>query len=408
MPATSNHNPHTSKETHTMTDTTRTLPCTTRDMVAVMRDQADILGHITFYMLPSVKLPYLASTDAWRAAGLPTQVIARPPSADATFKDSCRALETRRHLGQALEIRVAQVTDNTRQVVFQITWQVILADQQTAEYPKALRITLDKRTESIDHQVLGNGTHQQFTGPDGEPIVLPDPTRLAAQVRAEFTEHRHDMPMETFRRMVKETLKACQATSLRSSGGVSFVPAANRDLLKTLGEVVMDLTGQKAEWVRIPVAGDTDIKRMVREHFIANCSEELDAQITRIRQLRANTNADCTIGTRAINAVIRETQRLARLKAAYQQALSDELGELDLRMQVLQAQVGGLVGCARPGAAVIDHHDTTTPGHPGPETVPPQQEAPPKEGPEVPVTATAPPVRGRANLGTLFGFDVAA
>lgn len=353
----------TNPEDHTMHHATSNLPSTTREMVAVMRDDAEILGHIAFYMLPSVPLPYLRVTSAWKDAGLPQHLISRTPSAEACFKNACRALETRRHLGQDVEIRVAMVADNDREVVFQITWQIILTGQQTAEYPKALRLSLHRQTESIDHQILGSGTTSAYTNDAGEPLVLPNPTALAAQVREQFTRTRYDMPVETFRRMVRETLRFAQATNLRTSGGIFFVPAEHRDTLRTLGEVVTALTNNKAEWARIPVANESGVRQMVRDHFIANCTQELDDQITRIRDLRATADGP---GTRAINAVIRETRRLARLKASYEKVLNDELGELEVRMQILQSQAAGLATMARPGAAVIqaDPQPDTTPTAP--------------------------------------------
>ncbi len=324
----------------------------TERFVAVESDElAGVMGHLVFSTVPDAPLPHERMKAAWKAEGLDPGLLPRKPSAIATFQAAVRALETRRAESEArLEIAVGQVMHNEQEVVSQVTYLVRDKGHKVIEHRKALRLTLDRATEAIHAEALAGASEAVFDT-EGNEITLPDPLGLAGRVRAQFRTQRHSVSGARLRAAMRACLASLSAESLRPSGGVYFVPKRGKATLGSLQRVLRTLTGSHGEMHLIPLMDTADARELVREHFVGNTTQVVNAEVQRLRALLAARAQGAELKEREVEAAVNERRRIAQLKAEYQVILREELAELDEGLNVLDAQIARLITPAGQEAA---------------------------------------------------------
>lgn len=288
-------------------------------LVALTAEIEQVIGHLVFYSVPDAHVPHALLRAEWIGRGLPAALLPRAPGALSTFQGAARALEQG-------DLRVDEVLRTPAECVMQVTRVLRDAERRAIEHRRILRLTLARREELI--------RTERFDADEGAG-------RLAARVRSLFAARRHCLPGGALRDLIRRQLAALGATAVRASGGVYFCPRAGRDALARMADALAALA-PGGEFHRIPLADDAEQRAMVRRHFVANCTAALDGEIRRLRALVGAGG----VGEAQLAAGYAERRRLAALKREYAALLADELGELEVRMGVLDAQLGDLAGRA--------------------------------------------------------------
>jgi hypothetical protein len=307
------------------------------DLVAVSEEIDQVLGHLVFYSLPEGYLDHEGLSAAWVGQQLPAELLPREPSFEGVFQRACRSVETRR-AAHRVEVKVSEVARSEEEIVFQVNFLVRLPGRRIVEHPKALRLTLKRKTRII--AAVGLGDDAPLLDSDGSEVALPDSGEIVRRVRAHYRDHQGQIHTDTLRRMVREALRKAHAQPVRESGGVWFVPRRHRSVVTGIGEVFSQVAGKGAEWHRIPLANDVAQRAMVRRHLVSNCEKVVARQIALARQ--ALSSREGMEETR-LAQIMAEQRRVRQIASEYRALLEDELLEVDAQMEILSAQVERLV-----------------------------------------------------------------
>jgi Mg2+ and Co2+ transporter CorA len=138
---------------------TPTTPSSMEGLIAVSGDRKDltgVIGFLTWFSIPdeSVKLGRLRSKLGIH--GLPTSLAPKDTKAINTFKRAMREQDGRhRENGRIRENVVKPVLENATECVYQISSTVRDLEERVIDFPKALRVIFDKRTDTMRFNPLG-------------------------------------------------------------------------------------------------------------------------------------------------------------------------------------------------------------------------------------------------------------
>lgn len=292
-----------------------------RDMEAIT------VGDVFFYSVPDQHVTAAKARKLFRDLGLDEAFLPAARKAVDVFEEACRKQESRRVNGNKTEVKVDKVLENSDQSVYQVTRLVRNLEDELIDHPKAMRVRFMKKR-----------TDDQIVVDELDPETYESLKALEAGIREHFTAHASQLPGQKIRNTIRNYVEALGATNVRSSGGVYFLQKKHRQTLKNLRAFLFGLYGEEyAEFHLIPLADTASQREMLRKHFVANTMREIDETIQRYAERLKNTGRkvrkDMVAQARA------DRQRIKELVAEYQDLLQDELGDLELKLPVLDQQI---------------------------------------------------------------------
>src|SRR5688500_5524907 len=128
-----------------------TTPETMKGMVAVSGAKGvKILGYLTWFSVPDEAVPLRRLKQQLAVHGLPPSLAPKDTKGIDTFKRAMREQEGRtRTNGHVVETTVAQVVETSEDCVYQVSTLTRDLDERVVDYPRAMRVIFDKRTEEL-------------------------------------------------------------------------------------------------------------------------------------------------------------------------------------------------------------------------------------------------------------------
>lgn len=311
-------------------------------MVAVSDDfKGKPLGRLVWFSIPDESVGLRALKKALAVHGLPLSLAPKDTKAINTFKRAMREQEGRHHNGVIVETTVAQVSETPEDCIYQISRLVRDLDEQVVEYPKAMRVIFDKRTEEIHFNPLGGIPRTELL-PMMESITdyyeKNGSKVTGSKVRAVVRNYLRSEPDE------QRNIDGLSGENLRGrSGGIYFIPAEHIDKLQAMSETLTELYEGKAYLHAVPLADSASERELVRRHHVANARQEMKEAMAEVKGLLA---ADRERAPRS-DVVANQWSRfraIQRRASSYAELLKDEQEEIADMGEILRKQLDKLIG----------------------------------------------------------------
>jgi hypothetical protein len=312
-------------------------------LVAVSGKGIKPLGYLTWFSVPDESVGLRKLKQSLAVHGLPPSLAPSDTKAINTFKRAMREQEGRHHTdaGVITETTVAQVAETPEDCVYQISRLVRDLDERVVEYPKAMRVIFDKRTEEIHFNPLGGiprtellpmmESIQDFYDKNGSKVT-------GAKVRGVVRNYLRNEPDE------QRHLEGLSGENLRGkSGGIYFIPAKHVDQLQALSEALTELYEGRAYLHAVPLADGASEREIVRRHHVTNARQEMKEAMAEVKGLLSADRERAPRSDVVANqwARFRAIQRRA---SAYADLLKDEQEEIGEMGAILKKQLDNLIG----------------------------------------------------------------
>lgn len=299
------------------------------------------LGYLTWFSVPDESVGLRKLKMALAAHGLPPSLAPSDTKAINTFKRAMREQEGRHVNGSITETTVAQVKETPDDCVYQISRLVRDLDENVVEYPKAMRVIFNKRTEEIHFNLLGGVDRrevlpmmesiQDFYDKNGSKVT-------GAKVRGIVRNYLRSEPDE------QRNQEGLSGENLRGkSGGIYFIPAKNVDQLTALSEALTELYEGRAYLHAVPLADGASEREIIRRHHVTNARQEMKEAMAEVKGL---LSADRERAPRS-DVVANQWARfraLQRRASQYADLLKDEQEEIGDMAEILKKQLDKLIG----------------------------------------------------------------
>jgi hypothetical protein len=301
-----------------------TAPKSIQGMVAVSDTKIKPLGYLTWFSVPDEAIGLRKLKASLASNGLPITLAPKDTKAIDTFKRSVRAVEGTSDL-----------------CIYQITRLVRNLDEKVIDFPKAMRVIFDKRTEQIDFNPLGDVSRSEvFTMMEEiQDFYDKNASRVTgARVRAVVRNYLKNEPDE------QRGIDGLSGENMRGkAGGIYFVPAVHQEQVEALSAMLQEAYHGRAYLHAVPLADGKSEREMVRAHHVANTREEMMEAIRETKRL-LDPNRDRAPRSDVVAMHWAHFHALKRRAARYTQLLSDEAEEITDMSQIMQAQLNKLVG----------------------------------------------------------------
>lgn len=289
-----------------------------------------ILGFIAMSQIPNAPQSLAKLRRLWLAEGLDESFIPKQRRMTGVFQSACRSVETRR--SEALketEIKVDEVLENEAECIYQITLLVRDKAEKLIEHPKAMRLTYNKRTGSIEDEPVDDKKAYKALKP------------LADKVREDFDKNSTRLPGSKIRRAFRRTLRDQHSTFIQNKG-VFFVPKAGKPTLDSLQNVMQGLYGDtSAEMFVMPIANDEGERAVIAKHYENNVTDQIDQLLAEIT-MRLKTDKPAR-GDRK-ETLVAERRRISEGIERYRSMLDSKLLVADEKVRLLDNGLEELLG----------------------------------------------------------------
>lgn len=299
-----------------------------------------IMGFYTLFTLPNEPVSSAKLHRYWVAEGLPPNLIPTSRQAKNTFQQAARSIENRSRKTDAdkkrTEIEVDPVVEDVNRVIYQVT--KLKRDQfnEVIDHPKAMKVTFDKKTETISWEPLDKL----------EDMDESDLKGLFDLIQNHYDRNAKKVPGARVRSALRALLKEVGGTPIirKKSGGIGgiyFVPKDGRDYLDSAQTVLSELYGDDAELHLIFAASADGERELVERHFTVNVSEEIDklmAEVTESLRREGQKMRSDRVGN-----ILANRKMLGEQREKYAALLGTSLEELETKLDLLDQQLESLV-----------------------------------------------------------------
>lgn len=287
-------------------------------------DRQSILGSVMWWGVSTTRIQQATVKGLLEEAGLGDILCRAPADVDVfrrAFSNGVRRSHKINEAGVTENLLVRQVKATSERIVKRIVRELVDSDGETLAYDELIDIRFSKNhPERVDIEELGYHQNAQ---------------ELANQLRSDYMSERGCLDAEGVRNIIRRTLSACKATSVRESGAVFFVLEQYREKLEALEKLSKNIPGCIVH--SLPLLDDRKQKDMVREAFKSEAAEELDKILTEIDEVLKGEVSE--------RKFINYQERVAALKAKaaeYSEILEDEVAMEGFRVELLNDRVGKL------------------------------------------------------------------
>lgn len=319
-----------------------TTPETMKGMVAVSGAKGvKILGYLTWFSIPDEAVSLRRLKQQLAVHGLPPSLAPKDTKGIDTFKRAMREQEGRKQTnGHVVETTVAQVVETSDDCVYQVSTLVRDLDEKVVEYPKAMRVIFDKRSEELRFNPLGG-----LKRSDAFDLIQAiqafydkNATKVSgARVRNVVRHFLRDEPDE------QRGLEGLSGENLRGkSGGIYFVPAKHGDALTALSDMLNELYEGRSYLHAVPLADGASEREIIRRHHIANTRQEMKEAMSECKAL-LSSDRDRAPRSDVVSNQWARFRAVERRASTYAKLLNDEQEEISDMAEVLRKQLNRLI-----------------------------------------------------------------
>ncbi len=293
------------------------------------------LGHLLWYTVADCRITRDELEALFAQAGLPAEYLPNPINARDAFRRATKAAEVKREQladGKWRNLLVREVASSPRTVIRHLVSEVVDSSNKRLDYREVVRFTLDETRPDIEVQYLS----------------YPDEKEKAAVSEAlrEYSQACVSYDGRNVREVVWRILADCAPVSVRTSGGVYFVPRKFERTVEALKVLVKGLRpyvvskNTSSLW-SVPVVNAEEQRQMVEESLDEQVKVESERIIKEMTELLQDKEKKITKGV--ASEFVERTKRLARLVREYEESLSMEISAAQASLETATAQARKLL-----------------------------------------------------------------
>lgn len=321
-----------------------TTPNAVKGKIAVSKDSGiEPLGFLTWFSIPDDSVSLRTLKKQLALHGLPMSLAPKDTKAIHVFQRAMREQEgKRRENGHVRETTVAKVDETADDCVYQISVLKRDLDDRVIDYPKAMRVVFNKKSEEI--------SSKPFSGEGA--ISRAEGAQIAEEIEEFYDKNSSKVTGARVRTVVRNFIRdeeddergieGISGQNLRGkAGGIYFVLAQYEWALEALAGMLDELYSGRAYLHYIPMADGEGEREIVRRHHIANTREEMKEAIGEMKGL-LSTERERAPRSDVIANKQAQFHALQRRAAKYREVLEDEMDEIQDMASVLRRQIDKL------------------------------------------------------------------
>lgn len=282
-----------------------------------------IIGDYFWFNIPDQAVSEITVKRNMKAAELPEEWIPRSRQPAHVAQEAIRSVEGDRSNGVKRRVIVAEVAQDERSLIYQVTLQTWDKELAVIEHEKSMRVIFDKALgdfEAFDHLEA----YEPLKGLEGD-------------IREHFEQHASKMPGHKIRTIIRHGLEKAGATNMSESGksAVYFMEHKEVDLLRAAQTFISaTYTGRglhsKGNLHIVPVVNDEGQRELIRRKFVETCDDDMRNFRDRLLDL-VRTKDQRVNGFRSdlISNLIEERKKLTERRSQFEGILNENLSALD-------------------------------------------------------------------------------
>lgn len=246
-----------------------------RSTAAEKQHSEMFLGRLVWYSVSDVKVPHADLGTALIKTGLNAYLPRVPLDADV-FRRCSTAAQRRKIATQTPGIfhnfLVRELGYDDAKVYRRIVQEEVDQGGKRLNYSEVMKLDFDRATSTIESTPL-NG-------------VDPEVDAMVAEIKREFSTWKGCLNSFAVRELIRRIVLSLNGTLVRPGGGVYFVDENQAPTVDKLEELASYLPGS-THVHSLPLVDDKKQREMVRQAFEAEASDEIDAMLQEISDIKA-------------------------------------------------------------------------------------------------------------------------
>lgn len=285
--------------------------------VAVEGAVSGVLGHLLWFTIyESLSVTAQDLIAAFQAAGVSAQYLPGQVKPCDAFRRATSSVERRRVMGRSggtyRNLLVVEVCANKDEVERHLVLQEVDADGRELWHLTAARFLLRRRTGDLEVEELHSA---------------PEVSEAVSAVRQHYRDALGHYKARHLREILSRMLWAVQATAVRPSGGVYFVPVQHEAEVQAMRSLLRAL---KQEFFAVPLVDSADSRGMVGVKFREQISEMI-ARYAEVLKGEAVTKGELV-------EILNRTRDLLESVEDYQKLLEEDMQDLASRVELVREQ----------------------------------------------------------------------
>lgn len=279
--------------------------------IIVAPDVENEAGAITYWRLAgSIDLSELR--QAWHQAGLDPKELPSEPDDETALGRAVRELQRKRRLVRPLARRGAWVIKD----------EIVVEAQADTVYKTVCHVKYEKGAVEPVQIAPGDVPYEEYTAARDE-------------IRAAYRRHQGELQTTDITEWLVKLAHARQATSLRDSGGVYFVPRPAMDFWRK-ATAVIDQVSRKAHKVfKIPALRNDEAVEAIMDSVLAEAQKSAEALEAELLE----SNEEDKLGKRALAGRAKKCEALLAKISGYEDLLNVRMDDIKGRIVDLQSSV---------------------------------------------------------------------
>lgn len=288
-------------------------------------DPADVAGCLTSTKVPDQPTPADAFRTRLIAEGFDGSLVPAKRREALDFANACRSIETRRGAAKGERVAVGEVLTNSTETVYQITREIVDAQNRVIDHAKGMRVVLRP-----DAALTATDPITTSLFDDSHALSLK---HLEDQIRARYFALRGTLPGAKVRAILRELFKGMSATRWSSANSVWFVPTEHATKLEGIERVLKATYGTDCEFDTIPLPNTKGVRNLVREKV---------------------GNHSAADATKLMAEIAKKLQGDQPVRESTFNLANKQARELHEYAQRMEAMLGGEVEAVRASMALVD------------------------------------------------------
>jgi hypothetical protein len=245
-----------------------------RATVAEKAHSENFLGRLIWYSVSEVKVLHADLGTALIKTGLNAYLPRVPLDADV-FRRVSKAAQRRKLATQTPGIfhnfLVREVAYDDQKVYRRIVQEEVDQGGKRLDYKEVMELNFDRASSTIEAKPL-NG-------------VDPEVDAMVAEIKREFVSWKGCINSYAVRELIRRIVMSLNGTLVRPGGGIYFVDERNAPTVDKLEQLASYLPGT-THVHSLPLVDDQKQREMVRQAFEAEASDEIDAMLSEISDIK--------------------------------------------------------------------------------------------------------------------------
>ncbi len=299
-------------------------------------DDADFLGRLFWYTVAETMAPADEYEQFVRNNDITEDLIPNRIKKKNAWRRATKDMEKKETIEREdeddliVEYMTRKLDKDTRHLVKEVR----LPDEGRLDYEELIEWTYDTENDYVSWKPLVDEDDKRFK----------DVAELHAEMSERMKVYQESFTDREIRRMARNTLERRNKISLKSSGGVYFVPEEQAEFLRNFKKLLEQISewgtsNYNSELWQVPVISNSEQRDMIEQGIREETISFANKKIRKIKEI-LEENEEITQGK--YNRLFKEVKKVQQRKQKYADIIDRNLEVCDDQLDVLKGQIDKL------------------------------------------------------------------